>query len=75
MDGDHDRFGQVDQLSPDVPLPANLTGDDLRRRGTELGQVGAGAKGSTLPGDEQHANIRVFLRGRQRRCKIIPHRH
>ena len=75
MDGRHNGLVQVNQLSPNVPLPARPTGNDLRGRGSELSKVGAGAESPSLPADKQRPNFRILGCGGQRHSEVVPHRH
>ena len=71
----HDGFGQVNQLAPNIPLPAHAAGDGLGRGGAEFGQVGAGAESRPLPGNQQGADFVVQGGGVEGFGEVVAHRH
>ena len=51
---------QVQKLTPNVALPAHLTGDYLRRSRAEFGEVGSGSEGSAFSGYQYRSHFRII---------------
>ena len=61
VDGSQNRLRQREQHVPQIPRPTYVSGDGLRGRGAELGEVGSGAETAFARARDQHAAHLVIV--------------